>query len=718
MILYQEDWLRYPGAIADFQTTNTSFIRFCNLLKKQGVKNCLFPLALFDKRLVGVDPFDPKLPAELCTAVIIECKRNPWYWLREVARLPATGTDGIRVQANRSIIAMWWCLLNCFSTYAIQPRQTGKSVGADLFHVYNVMVYGYKTQGLLITKDRPLVVKNTERLKAIRGMLPSYMWIKTRKDKDIEDYINYAQEMNTLNLIPAQNDPQSAINAARGYTIERLHVDEIAFVKYNWVMLPAVSSAMDAAINNAKAAGMLYGRLYTTTAGDLSTKQGKYAYDLFVSGCPWSEGLYDKQNREEALNFINFQTGLPVPLVSMQFSHRMLGISDEEFYARIMSAPSTDEDINKDYFLIWGKGGKDNIIPKAILADMDKSIRMAKYNEMTSTGYVIRWYIDQEEIPQYMATHKCILGVDTSEQIGRDSTALVLINVTDLSVVATVSIRQGSILTSAKWLAEFMSKYENVTLIIEKKSSAQTFIDTILLTFTHAGINPFKRIFNRIIDNKLLKPDLYMLLQRNRMPSKDDIEQCRQYFGFNTSEKTRTHLYSKVLDEAAKQSRHVMRDQFLVNQLAQLKVDDSGRVDHSADGHDDSCIAWLLANWLLRYGKNIDFYGIDSRRAMINVTQDGKQLCEDDFVELERIEKLKQEADELVEEFSKTSHAALRMRISQRLNVINKQLDGYGIETRTVDSFVRKEEDDKRIDVRKRRFGMMTSVVRSPYGSR
>ena len=32
--------------------------------------------------------------------------------------------------------------------------------------------------------------------------------------------------------------------------------------------------------------------------------------------------------------------------------------------------------------------------------------------------------------------------------------------------------------------------------------------------------------------------------------------------------------------------------------------------------------------------------------------------------------------------------------------------------------FVRKEEDNKRIDVRKRRFGMMTGVVRSPYGSR
>lgn len=705
MILYHEDWLRYPGAIVDYRTPNVSFIQFANLLHERGIKNCLFPLALMDASLVGVDPLDPNLTTEQRTRVILECKRNPWYWLREVARLPASGVDGIRVNANRSIIAMWWCLLNCIDTYAIQPRQTGKSVGADLFHVYNVQIYGFNTQGLLITKDRPLVVKNTERLKKIRGLLPSYLWQKSRKDKDVEDYLNYAEELNTLNLIPAQNDETSAINAARGYTVERLHVDEIAFVKYIWKMLPAVSSAMDQAIPNARKAGMLYGKLFTTTAGDLSLPQGRYAYDLFESGCPWDEAFFDFKNKEEVSKFVTTQTGMPVPMISMQFSHRMLGISDEDFYARIMSSHSTDEDINKDYFLIWGKGGKDNIIPKDVLVDMDKSVIMPKYNELTSTGYVVRWYIERDQIDEYMRTHKCILGVDTSNQIGRDSTAMVLINITDLSVVATIAIKQANILVAAKWLSQFMTKYKDVTLIIENKSSAQTFIDMILMTFVSAGINPFKRVYNHVVDKKTLKPDIYMRLQRQHMPSKEDIESCRSLFGFNTAEKTRVHLYSKVLDESAKQSRHVMKDQFLVNQLAGLKIDDSGRIDHVSGGHDDYCIAWLLANWLLRFGKNIDYYGIDSRRAMINVTEDGKQLCEDDFIEIERIERLKTEADKLVDEYAKTHHAALRLRIEQRLAIINQELDGYGVETRTVDSFVRKEEDERRHEMRKRRFG-------------
>ena len=48
MILHQEDWLRYPGAIADYSTPNRSFVQFANLLHRQGIKNCLFMLALHD----------------------------------------------------------------------------------------------------------------------------------------------------------------------------------------------------------------------------------------------------------------------------------------------------------------------------------------------------------------------------------------------------------------------------------------------------------------------------------------------------------------------------------------------------------------------------------------------------------------------------------------------------------------------------------------------
>ena len=58
MILFRSDWMKYPNAIADFQTKNKSFIEMAALLKAMGVKNHTFLLALHDRTLVGVDPFD------------------------------------------------------------------------------------------------------------------------------------------------------------------------------------------------------------------------------------------------------------------------------------------------------------------------------------------------------------------------------------------------------------------------------------------------------------------------------------------------------------------------------------------------------------------------------------------------------------------------------------------------------------------------------------
>ena len=37
MILFQEDWLKYPGAIADYNTSNRSFVDIAMLLRDLGV---------------------------------------------------------------------------------------------------------------------------------------------------------------------------------------------------------------------------------------------------------------------------------------------------------------------------------------------------------------------------------------------------------------------------------------------------------------------------------------------------------------------------------------------------------------------------------------------------------------------------------------------------------------------------------------------------------
>ena len=77
--------------IYDVYTKNLSFIQTSKDLANLGVKNNKFFLKLYDKELLGVNPYSPSITQEQIKRIIIECVRNPWYYLRELARIPASG---------------------------------------------------------------------------------------------------------------------------------------------------------------------------------------------------------------------------------------------------------------------------------------------------------------------------------------------------------------------------------------------------------------------------------------------------------------------------------------------------------------------------------------------------------------------------------------------------------------------------------------------------
>ena len=78
MILFQEDWKKYPRAIADYSTKQRTFFDMSVILRDMGVKNHLFPLALINPELQGVDPFDyANLTVDQMAMIALECKLNP-----------------------------------------------------------------------------------------------------------------------------------------------------------------------------------------------------------------------------------------------------------------------------------------------------------------------------------------------------------------------------------------------------------------------------------------------------------------------------------------------------------------------------------------------------------------------------------------------------------------------------------------------------------------
>lgn len=213
-VLYRNDYVGRPVYI-HYDSKNTSFLRMSMVLKKMGITNNLFHLTLLQPELKNIDPFDPNLTAEQITKIIVECKLNPWYFFREIIRIPVTGNGVIPFELHRGNLAAIWTFFNDIDFGLIQPRQTGKT------YVIQSLVAGIMyiwAEGLSIgmfTKDTTLVQDNVSRLKEIRDNLPWYMVEKTSKDWDRKEGLSYALKKNYYKTFTAATDERAANRLGR-----------------------------------------------------------------------------------------------------------------------------------------------------------------------------------------------------------------------------------------------------------------------------------------------------------------------------------------------------------------------------------------------------------------------------------------------------------------------------------------------------------------------
>jgi hypothetical protein len=122
--------IRYRGHIYDVGTSNKSFLQVSADLRTLGIKNCYFMLEVIDPQVILIDPFKKNkdgttaLTKDQITRVLTECKRNPWYFLREVVRITAPGNiDGVPYKANRGNIAQAWLILHNLDSWLCLPRR-------------------------------------------------------------------------------------------------------------------------------------------------------------------------------------------------------------------------------------------------------------------------------------------------------------------------------------------------------------------------------------------------------------------------------------------------------------------------------------------------------------------------------------------------------------------------------------------------------------------
>ena len=695
-ILFKEDWRLYPSAIVDTQTKNESFLRLASLYRSMGVENYYFILALVNPALQGVDPHSPSLTEEQRMMVNAEIVMNPWYYIREVVRIPPNSSvHPIPFEANRGNIALIWTCLNNVDYASIQPRQTGKSVGADVLMNYVLHFAMENSRINLITKDAPLRADNIERIKMIRNLMPPYTIGLNSDDTDNKIGLTYNAANNKYTTSIAQNSVAGAANVGRGTTAPITQFDELAFLRNLTSMMSAALAAGTASRNEAKANGMYHFNLFTTTAGKKDDKDGKYAYDLITGGAPWSETFFDLPNNEELKKVVKKNSTGEKALINGTFNHRMLGKSDEWLLDAISNANSKGEEADRDFFCRWTSGTQSSPLTPKLNAKIAESVREAEYVDYTQTGYMLKWYLAQEELMDTLDTDYFALGIDTSDAVGQDSISAVLTNLRTMGVVMGLDINETNLMNFATWIADFLIAFPKVTLVIEMKSSARTIVDVVILRLIAVGINPFTRIFNRLFNNPSERKDAIRdVVSSPERKYADYADMYRSLMGFDTNPETRKLLYGSVLQQAAKESGHLVRDRILSEQIRGLVVK-GGRIDHVASGHDDKVIAWLLTHYFAIHAKNLNYYGIPTEIVMSELSSTTEPLSDRERIEQDIQKSLREEIEQVIEELVECQNGFRARQLEVRLAALSKRLTGDDRVNYTYDQLRQRVEEER-----------------------
>lgn len=711
-ILFLDDWKKHPGAIIHYTTKNKTFLDLALKLKRQGVKNHFFMLALLDPTLENVDPHSEDLTEIEEAKILIECKRNPWYFFREVAKAPGrAGSKNLPFKANRGNISLFWIFFNHIRYCLIQPRQTGKSFSVDTLMVYLMNIACTDTSIAMLTKDDKLRKENLERLKSIIDALPVFLNMFRNNDtSNTEEFYIGLLGNKYIGYVP-RADKVGANNVSRGSSPTIFQFDEPPFCKNIDITFPAAVAAMGAAVDAAKAMDAPYGIILTTTAGKLDEASGLFIHNMISDGAVWNEIYYDAESHDELILIINTNSysntkRYKIPLINGTFSHRQLGYSDEWLLEKMEGSNGTPDDKERDFLNVWTSGSIRSPFKPEVANRMRESRKDPLWMErFPGTPYLIRWYVDEFELIRRMETGQICFGLDGSDAIGGDDISLVFTDMETGEVLGAGDYNETNILNFGMWLVKVMVKYYRTIAIIESKSSGRAIIDILLAQLPQHGIDPFKRIYNRIVQEANENPRRFEEIKHPNRRAHNVLDMTKRYFGFATSASglaSRSELYSTILQYGADMVGDKLHDQKLIDETLALEMR-NGRVDHPPGGHDDMSISWLLCMWFMNRGLNHGYYGLDSNLFMRKAQKVVEYSQEEIFI-LREQESIKNQMNELYELMNNEPDDNVCARYEQQLRVMSNRLIVEENSSFSIDDVIRQANEERKRIKRSNRY--------------
>ena len=616
----------------DFAPRNQSFIRTAMELKQLGVKNYYFMLETKNvfANVDNIDPFKKNITSTEIESLMLEMKQNLWFYARTVARI-RSDAGVVNFELHRGLAATLWCFLNGIDCCLCEPRQTYKTTGTLTTAIaWAFQIASQNTRIKFFGKESANTKKNLSDLRDDIDLLPEWLQFKryndpqdgkVKKTRQAAETLENKLFHNRVTITPKPTSETHAQGMARGESGAIMYFDEIEHMAFFPVVLANSSPAFKTAADNARSVGNPAGRIFTTTPGNLDTKEGREAMPVIRSMVPWTEKMYDmsntemdnyvstyreeyhandelkKDNREVVkifyIEYQYYQLRKTHQWVEEQFalSGDRMAIRREIFLQRLRgssSSPVSAEDIE---FLIQNmKKATSDIL-------LNGKWRMLLYaHGVTKNPTMIspdKYNLFDDRIPY-------LVSVDPAGGGGGDNTAIKVINPYNLQIAA-----------------EFKSPYISGTELL------RCLVDLVINYIPRAVVIPEKNSMGIYLIHNLcessIRDNLYWSQSARELEelTSDDPDQelkrmSEQYkkYGVYTSVKVRAAMF-ELLFKHLRECKQLLNTEYLVDDICKLTRTSTGKIEAGKGEHDDNLMAYLIAMYIYYTGDNLEFFGIN-----------------------------------------------------------------------------------------------------------
>ena len=650
-------------------TTNKSFLEVQKYLEDIGIENNKFMLVLLDPDLARIDPHDPALQTSMKVKVLRECLYNPWYYFREVVRIPDSGqAKGIKFELNRANLALIYCLMLNLNIFLEEPRQTGKTISSLCWYLYLFNFGTANCEMSFLNKKLDDSKLNLQRIREIRDLLPDYLKMDQAfapdgsriRGKNNVETLEHPVNSNRIRTVASARNKVAAASLMRGRTTPVIYIDEYAFIVYNSIIYTNMVPAYNTASANSKRNGTPYGILITTTPGMLTTDEGVEAFTLKNSATPFSERWYDL-TKEQVYDIIASNTNSN--FVYIRYTYQQIGKSEQWFKDLCITMRKDWAAIRREVLLEWATSSENSPFRSEDL-DIIKGLLKQPINTILLLNrYELKIY---EKIN---LKYPSLIGVDVSGGYQRDSSAITVVDSYSTRVTAELNSNFISTPELAMVIYQIVSQWlPNAVVNIERNGG---FGASVISRLLHTSIkkNLFYTIKDKVIEERVEGSSIHKKTQKTKVYGSD-------------STKAERESLMEILRDRVEYHKDKIISPTIYEELVGMEVKRSGKIEHSSNTHDDQVFSWLWALYIYYYGGDLmENWGVSKRvlrtdadleEAVVDIEEDKNEI--DVSIDSEVDEEINNQLEELKNAPGKMSYEEFIQSETKKDNECMKKL--------------------------------------------